>query len=50
MSESENPLGLCPACLEKVRPVLQEIREISAKLKKVLHEDLRKFEGGPAEW
>lgn len=26
MSESEIPLGLCPACLEKLRPVLQEIR------------------------
>ena len=49
MSESENPLGLCPGCLEKVRPVLQEIREISAKLKKVLDEDLIKLRGA-AEW
>ena len=27
MSENENPLGLCPQCLEKLRPVLQEICE-----------------------
>lgn len=46
MSEKENPLGLCPACREKLRPVLQEI---CARLSQ-MDEDLRKLKGGPAEW
>ncbi|MCJ7506116.1 hypothetical protein MUP05_06570 [Candidatus Bathyarchaeota archaeon] len=46
MSESDNPLGLCPQCLEKLRPVLHEIRD---RLKHV-DEDLLKLRGGAAEW
>jgi hypothetical protein len=46
MSENENPLGLCPQCLEKLRPVVDEV---ISRLKHV-DEELLKLRGGCAEW
>lgn len=29
MSEEDNPLDLCPACLEKTRPYMKRVQEIA---------------------